>query len=163
MLSIRTNTFETNSSSVHALVVIDDEQLKLFESGEYCLYCRDKRVDDEIYGLYEQFNPDHEYDIEETYNDVMRYISDGGRAVYTVEDGETLDDFRETDALLIPRDREEEFYPEWVANELSWSAPEDHDSVLGEHAIFTSTLDCFYQHEVERGNGWSVIRFQYRS
>lgn len=46
MKTIRANTFETNSSSTHSLVILTEEQEKLFNSGE--LYFKSDYNDDII-------------------------------------------------------------------------------------------------------------------
>ena len=87
MLQIRNSIFETNSSSVHSLTFISDEEYELFKSGQ-ALFDRyngaivslsaaaEEDDDDDGWSLRRYFSKDNLYKIAECY---------GGEAFYTTQ------------------------------------------------------------------------------
>lgn len=110
MISIRKGTFETNSSSVHALAVMTDEQLNLFENEGWFLTCRNGWSDDSYY-----------YDsITEAFEEETRRNPGGMEVIFYNELPASEDPHETRLRVLVPPEAIDTFIDQWVQEERDW-------------------------------------------
>lgn len=108
MKTIRFNTFETNSSSTHSLIILTEEEEQKLNSGE--LYLKDKYDDElitkeEAYKIFldamnnDNYIQDPEYSLEENIQDYLENCDDRSELPCS------LDDWCESDYLSIDTNR----------------------------------------------------------
>lgn len=100
MKTIRANTFETNSSSTHSMIILTEEEYNKLESGELYLYDDEVITKEEAKNIFlKHMNKDkYEYDNDLSFEENIKNYLDEFE-YYSSEYPQSLENWKEEDGL----------------------------------------------------------------
>lgn len=100
MKTIRANTFETNSSSTHSMIILTEEEYNKLESGELYLYDDEVITKEEAKNIFlKHMNKDkYEYDNDLSFEENIKNYLDEFE-YYSSEYPQSLENWKEEDEL----------------------------------------------------------------
>lgn len=100
MKTIRANTFETNSSSTHSMIILTEEEYNKLESGELYLYDDEVITKEEAKNIFlKHMNEDkYEYDNDLSFEENIKNYLDEFE-YYSSEYPQSLENWKEEDEL----------------------------------------------------------------